>query len=742
CRTRSHGASSSAKDQSSCTTLGDVRGEELEGDSVDSKDDGEDLDVTVEGDDSSSGHARDGSPVAADEGHVDDVIEGNDDVKAKGECVVKSDSGHDLRKDEGWCDGNVPADDSAEGNEEECVNVIGNVEGLEEADEGVNKDVQVDEDKDAEKEEEAGDGKEEKSHGANMKAGNSDNANEDKHVNVAGNLEGLDEANVGGNKGVQMEQDKATGKEEGDGNIEKSNGVEMKAGNSDDVNEGEDNVEGKEEYAEVKKEQESSDASVQRNSDWTGQEDNRCSGNEVDRRGLAEEETEEENKEVIKEDDNARKKDGVNVEGNENKDRRKDEQGSLAGSGKECSNGGKAGSSSDGIEEREDSRDVENNQGVLLVDCLQGPMKAVERGCSVTAELMESFTRVFVDSVSNSFYPVPEEAIGVGSAFEGWSPCEWDGVYRVVVPLNPPPGHTFHLEVNSAGQMAARTFSVRVELVCTCRREQLGEKLLCLLHHSQEELWQEQKRSLLETLCTGSYLDVEKTCRWFHQLVRSSWLRVPQSYSWHLVFQPCSRSCRFQLSRGKKSLTVEMLFGVRQGDSDIFVVSQPPEAQEGGSSILVVSSSQPTEANFTASTAWPETYAVAEVKFFQRVARQVPCESLHLKCLQVFTCILRGTGFSSSTWKTVVMHLLTIVPLSRWSRREFVVHLWDVVAYLGCCLQFRRLDHFVLGNERLPAEISLPPAMRGVEPLNLFEQLARDPAAHSAAMQAYGQLQF
>ncbi|KAM7057138.1 inositol 1,4,5-trisphosphate receptor-interacting protein-like 1 [Acridotheres tristis] len=574
-----------------------------------------------------------------------------------------------------------------------------------------------------------------------MKAGNGDNANEDKHADVAGNLEGLDEANVGGNKGVQMEQDKATGKEEGDGNIEKSNGLEMKAGNSDVVNEEVDDVEGMEEYAEVKKEQESCDASEQRNTDWTGQEDNRCSGNEGDRSGFAEEETEEENKEVIKEDDSARKKDGVNVEGNENEDWKKDEQGKVACSEKGGSDGGKAGSSSGGIEEREDTRDLENNQGVLLVDCIQGPMKAVERGCSVTAELMESFTRVFVDSVSNSFYPVPEEAIGVGSAFEGWSPCEWDGVYRVVVPLNPPPGHTFHLELSSAGQMAARNFSVRVELVCTCRREQLGEKLLCLLHHSQEELWQEQKRSLLETLCTGSYLDVEKTCRWFHQLVRSSWLRVPQSYSWHLVFQPCSRSCRFQLSRGKKSLTVEMLFGVRQGDSDIFVVSQPPEAQEGGSSVWV-SSSQPAEANFTASTAWPETYAVAEVKFFQRVARQVPCECLHLKCLQVFTCILRGTGFSSSTWKTVVMHLLTIVPLSRWSRREFVVHLWDIVAYLGCCLQFKRLDHFVLGNERLPAEISLPPAMRRVEPLNLFEHLARDPAAHSAAMQAYGQLQF
>ncbi|NXH04225.1 IPIL1 protein, partial [Loxia leucoptera] len=351
----------------------------------------------------------------------------------------------------------------------------------------------------------------------------------------------------------------------------------------------------------------------------------------------------------------------------------------------------------------------------------------------VIAELMESFRCVFVDSVSNSFYPVPQEVIGEGSAFEGWRPRDWDGVYRVLVPLNPPPGHGFHLELNSAGQVSARTFSIRVELVCTFEKEQLGEEPLCFLHHSRKELGWKQKLSLLETLCTSSYLDVEKTSCWFFQLVRSSWLQVPQWHSWHVVFQPCSRSCRLQLSKGRKSLTVEILFGVRQEDSDIFVVSQPTEAQKSSSSISV--SSQPT--NIISRTAWPETYAVAEAKFFQHIARQLPCESLHLKSLQLFTCILRGTGFSSSTWKTVVMHVLTTVPLSRWHRSAFAWRLWDVMALLDRCLQLKRLEHFVLGNERLPAEISLPPATLRVEPPNLFEHLAQDLAALREALQAY-----
>ncbi|XP_068045651.1 inositol 1,4,5-trisphosphate receptor-interacting protein-like 1 [Anomalospiza imberbis] len=488
--------------------------------------------------------------------------------------------------------------------------------------------------------------------------------------------------------------------------------------------------------------QESSDASEQRSRDVTEQEDSSKCGNEGARNGFAG--PEKENKDVTEEDGNDRNKDeeqgDENVEGNKNKDRKEDEQGNVAASEKVGSDRGKEESGNGGPENREDTQNAGNEQGILLADGIRWPVEDLERGCSVISELMESFTCVFVDSVSNSFYPVPQEAIGVGSAFEGWSPREWDGVYRVLVPLNPPPGHVFHLELNSAGQMAARTFSVRVELVCMCERERLGEKLLCVLHHSQEELRREQKRSLLETLCTGSYLDVEKTSHWFYQLVRCSWLHVPQSYSWHLVFQPCSRSCQFQLCKGKRSLTVEMLFGVRQGDSDIFVVSHSTEAQKGNSSNSV--SSQPAEANIMASTAWPETYAVAEAKFFQHIAKQVPCESLHLKCLQVFTCILKGTGFSSSTWKTVVMHVLTTVPLSRWHRREFAQRLWDVMAYLRRCLHLKRLEHFVLGNERLPAEISLPPAMRRLEPLNLFEHLARDPAAHLEALKAYGRLRF
>ncbi|NXC60728.1 IPIL1 protein, partial [Aleadryas rufinucha] len=335
----------------------------------------------------------------------------------------------------------------------------------------------------------------------------------------------------------------------------------------------------------------------------------------------------------------------------------------------------------------------------------------------VVTDLMDKLTHIFGQGLSNSFYPVPQQAIGVGSTFEGWSPRAEDVVYCVLVPLSPPPGHAFHLELDTAG-MPQRYFYVRVELLCTCTREQLGENMLCFLHHPEEELRGEQDPSLLHTLCTGSYLDVEKTVHWFYRFVRVAWLLLPQSCHWRLTLQPSGRSCKFQLSKDKESFMVEMIFGVRQGDSDIFVGSQPTEVG-------------------IPSTTWLETYAVAEAKFFRHISRQAPHDSWHCQCLQLLTHILMGVGFSSYTLKTVVMHLLNTVPLTRWRRRDFQQRLVDILKYLRCSLKTKQLNHFVIGNERFPMEISLPSDFRVAEPLNLFQHLASNLDAHTKARHEY-----
>ncbi|NWZ93539.1 IPIL1 protein, partial [Nesospiza acunhae] len=335
-----------------------------------------------------------------------------------------------------------------------------------------------------------------------------------------------------------------------------------------------------------------------------------------------------------------------------------------------------------------------------------------------TMNLMDNYSLYFCHVLSNSFYPVLQRAIGVGSAFEGWSPREQDVVYRVLIPMTPPRGHSFHLELDGAGQRHVRNFRVRVQLECTCTREQQAGDMLCFLHHPEEELRRNQDPSLLDTLCTGSYLDVQKTARWFYQLVRAIWPALPQSHNWHLVLLPSTRSCQFKVANREASFRIEMVFGVRRDDSAVFVSSQTREAH-------------------TASTIWPESYAVAEAEFFKHIARQAPPDSLHLKCLQFFTRLPLGFGFSTYTMKTIVMHLLSVIPVSSWRRRDLLDRLQDIIDSLRLCVHAKRLNHFIVGNRRLPQDIHLPADVQTGGTYNLLLHLAQQPDAHAQAIHEY-----
>ncbi|PKU44758.1 inositol -trisphosphate receptor-interacting 1 [Limosa lapponica baueri] len=344
--------------------------------------------------------------------------------------------------------------------------------------------------------------------------------------------------------------------------------------------------------------------------------------------------------------------------------------------------------------------------------------------CQTVKDLVGNLILVFKAVLADSLFPELQSAIGVGSAFEGWSPQEEVITYHVLVPMKAPLWHSFHLELCDTGEMQTRNFRIRVEQECLCTRERLVGDMLCFLHHSEEELRRNQKPSLLSTLCTGSYLDVQKTARWFHQLVKAAWVALPQASSCRLKMMPFNRSCKFQVTKtDQKRFIIELMFGVQQGDSDIFVTSES------------------TEAIFTPSTMWTESCAVAEAKFFRHMATQAPHDSFHVKCLQVYTHILVGTDFSDYTLKTVVMHLLSTIPVSSWSRKEFLMRLQDIMWHLRSCLEEKRLDHFFSGNENVPKEIILPPAFQTAEPLNLFKHLAQDPDAHAQALYEFSHLQ-
>ncbi|XP_057289035.1 inositol 1,4,5-trisphosphate receptor-interacting protein-like 1 [Pezoporus wallicus] len=385
-------------------------------------------------------------------------------------------------------------------------------------------------------------------------------------------------------------------------------------------------------------------------------------------------------------------------------------------------------SSSREEEEREEQNEEEESEYTKdltrhFEEHIQWPNQNLLTKCESVRSLVNAFILVAGQVLSDSSFPVLEPCFGIGSAHEGWSPDEENIVYQVLVPLGPPSGHTFLPELCSPGEVPERNFRIRVELQCTCLAEQLVGGMLCFLHHDNEKLRMYQGCSLLQTLCTGSYLDVEKTACRLHELVKACCMLMSHSHQCHLTMLPCSRSCKFKMARAEKEAIIEIILGVQQGDSDIFL------------------SSQASEAVFTPSTTWTLSCAVAEAKFFELTTRRAPDGSFHLRCLQLCARALVGTGFSSCTLKTVVMHLLNTTPLSGWHKTRFLLRLDDIMRYLCHCLEEKRLDHFFFGNEKIPEEIILPPALQRAEPFNLFQHLAQDPDAQAEAMRQFMDLQ-
>ncbi|NXP71320.1 IPIL1 protein, partial [Ramphastos sulfuratus] len=354
---------------------------------------------------------------------------------------------------------------------------------------------------------------------------------------------------------------------------------------------------------------------------------------------------------------------------------------------------------------------------------IKWPAQKILSRSRVVKQIVDDLLQLMQESLSKSFMPVLQPAIGVGSSFEGWSPYEADDVvYQLLVPLKPPTGHIFHLQWGTRGPVPARDSHIHVEVECTCSIQNTP----CFLHHSRKQLKRmKQAPSFLDTLCTGSYLDVEKLAKWFQCLVKKAWVALPQAHYYEMKVMPYSqRSCLMKLRTAYNNSVcfIEILFGVQQGDSDIFL------------------SSQSAGDTNTPSTLWVNTYLVAEAKFFSHVAGQVPHGSFHLKCLYLCTSILDDTNFTPSILKTVVMHLLNTKPVSGWCRRECITRLADILKYLHCSLKQKKLNFFFFGNGKMPQEIILPPDFETAEPYNLLQHLVQSPTAHAEALRQFDEI--
>ena len=193
----------------------------------------------------------------------------------------------------------------------------------------------------------------------------------------------------------------------------------------------------------------------------------------------------------------------------------------------------------------------------------------LEESFMMVDKMVDELLRMCQTLSRNSFMPRLKPAVVFRSTLKGWTLCKDNAAYNLLVPLNPPRGHSFHLELGNSGESPARNSRVRVELECTCTREQLVEDMLCFLHHPEEKLRKNQSPSLLGTLCTGPYLDMEKTTRWFQFLVKASWKLLPQSRHHRLTVLPSRRSCKLRLTNASNSpLLIVMTFVVQQDGLD------------------------------------------------------------------------------------------------------------------------------------------------------------------------------
>ncbi|XP_065603391.1 inositol 1,4,5-trisphosphate receptor-interacting protein-like 1 [Cyrtonyx montezumae] len=362
----------------------------------------------------------------------------------------------------------------------------------------------------------------------------------------------------------------------------------------------------------------------------------------------------------------------------------------------------------------------EDKQSFLLPENFW-PMQHPIANCEEMLLLLHDLIMYAKYLTAGTFYPMPEFPIRVGISYEGWQVIEEERVLYLFVPLTAPPGHVFHPELDTAGELPVRNSRIRVELKCTCRLDEELETL-CFLHTPEDRLG-DQYPSTLHNLCTGSYLDVKKTAHWFLMLLRNAWKCLPESATCSMYTTMTMRSCRLHVRDSYSSLyVINVVLVVQQGNTDIFL------------------SSEETEISSIPSTTWPQTCAVAEAKFFEHIAARAEEDSFHLECLKVCSYILRGYNFSTYELKTVLMHLLTDIPMESWSRRYFVQRMDDIFLYLRCCLEEKRLDHFFIGNEAVPEEIILPREFRVSRPPNLFQHLAEDPDKHEQALYEMQQL--
>ncbi|XP_062995528.1 inositol 1,4,5-trisphosphate receptor-interacting protein-like 1 [Elgaria multicarinata webbii] len=350
---------------------------------------------------------------------------------------------------------------------------------------------------------------------------------------------------------------------------------------------------------------------------------------------------------------------------------------------------------------------------------------------SSMCDFVESFVNDLLEVCRSALpyqntFPLLENCIGVDSAFEGWH-TKVSKPFSVLVPILPPKGHSFHIETSDSEGAPSKHGHILVEMECMCKRERLLGDVVCFLHHPEQEVSKDKQGAfLMHVLCTSSHLDVEKTIQWFQSLVDKAWDSIYQKYNLDLLPQPSNTTCRLKLAfRSGRSISIDIILGVQQGDSLVFLATRDAERDR------------------LTGTVWQRTFVIQELLFFKWVSQRAPEESCHLKCLQILIYFRESRPLDKNAvltnyhYKTCLMHLLLLQPLSDWEPENVGSRLQDILLFMHTALREKYLEHFLIGNISLPIQIPIPKALRSAAPLNLFEHLTQDSRLHPEAMKEF-----
>ena len=122
-----------------------------------------------------------------------------------------------------------------------------------------------------------------------------------------------------------------------------------------------------------------------------------------------------------------------------------------------CSDEGSSSNEADKEEQEEKPSVALDTSSISAKHLMDGPESFL-----MVEEVVNEGHRICQELSRNTFMPPWRPAIGAGGIFKGWSPHAGDAVYHLLVPLQPPRGHAFHLELGTAEVMAARNCSLRV----------------------------------------------------------------------------------------------------------------------------------------------------------------------------------------------------------------------------------------------------------------------------------------